>query len=164
MIKKNNTKPLVFIILILLLSNVALIFFFVFNNNPNERKSDKNDKVGLYISLQKDVGFSQSQLDKYSLLRKEQFQNMKPYFDEVRKSKEEFYSLIPAQSPPDSLVQSKAIIINENQKLVDIKMFNYFKKVRDLCTEGQVAKFDSVFKKSILSRMMGGQGRGKRPH
>ena len=164
MIKKNNTKPLVFIILILLLSNLALIFFFVFNNKPHERKFGNNEKGALYNSLQKEVGFSQEQLDKYSLLRKEQFKTLKPYFDEVRKSKEEFYSLIPSDSATDSLIQSKAANINEKQKMVDITMFDYFKKVRGLCTDRQLVKFDSAFKKSVLSRMIGGSGRGKKQH
>ena len=162
MIKKSNTKALVFIILILLLSNLALIFFFVFNNKPNERRSRENEKGGMYTSLQNDVGFSQIQLDKYAQLRKDQFETLKPYFEEVRKTKEDFYALIPTDSASDSLVQSKAVLINEKQKVVDIQMFNYFKKVRNLCTEGQFEKFDSVFKKSVVSRMTGNSGRGKR--
>ena len=164
MIRKNNTKPLVFIILILLLSNLALIFFFVFNNKPNERKYRNNEKGGLYTSLQKDVGFSQPQLDEYLELRKEQFKTLKPYFEEVRKSKEEFYALLPTENTPDSLVQSKANLISEKQNMVDMKMFNYFKQVRSLCTDGQSEKFDSVLKKSVLGRMTGGSGRGKRTH
>lgn len=164
MIRKNNTKPLVFIILILLLSNLALLFFFVLNNKPHERKYSNNEKGGLYTSLQKDVGFSQSQLDEYLQLRKEQFKTLKPYFEEVRKSKEGFYSLIPTDIAPDSLVQSKVNLISENQKMVDLQMFNYFKQVRNLCTDGQLEKFDSVLKKSVLGRMIGGSGRGKRSH
>lgn len=164
MIKKSSSKPLVFIILILLLSNLALIFFFVFNNKPHERRFENNEKGGLYTSLQKDVGFSQPQLDKYAQLRKEQFETLKPYFDEVRKSKQEFYSLMLIDSTSDSLVQSKANLIGTKQNLVDMKMFHYFKQVRNLCTDGQFEKFDSVFKKSVISKMIGGAGRGKRPH
>jgi hypothetical protein len=165
MIKKNNTKPLVFIILILLLSNLALIFFFVFNNNPKERRYDKNDMGGLYTSLQNDVGFSQSQLEEYSQMRKEQFKSLKPYFEEVRKSKQDFYSLILLDNNTDSLVQSKANMIGEKQKIVDMKMFNYFKQVQSLCTDGQREKFDSVLKKSVFNKMAGGSsGRGKRAH
>ncbi|MEO9012257.1 MAG: hypothetical protein ABI266_03495 [Ginsengibacter sp.] len=134
----------------------------MFNTNPHERKFDKDDKGGLYLSLQKEVGFSQSQLDKYSLLRKEQFQNLKPLFDEVKKSKEDFYSLVPSVNPPDSLVQSKANIINQNQNIVDVNMFTYFRKVRNLCTDGQLEKFDSVFRKSVMSRMTGRPGKSKR--
>ena len=146
------------------MSNLALIFFFVFNNKPHQRKFGNNEKGGLYTSLQKDVGFSQAQLDEYAQLRKEQFETLKPYFEEVRKSKEDFYSLIPVENTSDSMVQSKVNLISEKQKMVDMKMFNYFKQIRSLCTDGQYVKFDSVLKKSVVGRMMGGSGRGKKSH
>lgn len=159
----TKTKSLVFIIILLLITNVALMIFFMVKHKPGEKGYRDREQSGMYNSLQKEVGFSEDQLKQYQTLRKEQFQKLKPLFNEVRKSKENFYSLLYVENPTESLINAVADSIGQNQKILDLQMFTYFQKIRNTCTPGQLPKFDSTIKKVVL-RMMGGPGRSKRDH
>lgn len=156
----TKTKSLVFIIILLIITNVVLMVFFVLNNQPHERKHNNHDKGGLYTTLQKDVGFSDAQLKQYQQLRKEQFQCLKPLFNQLRSSKENFYNLLYVENPSDSLVNTAADSIGHQQKLLDVQMLSYFRKIRKTCTPTQLPQFDATIKKTLL-RMTGKSGRTK---
>lgn len=157
----NKTKPLLLIILILLASNLALIFFFVLKDKPQVKynSSRPDDQGGLYTTLKKDVGFDTVQIEQYMALRKQQFQNIRPLFGEMRKSKENFYSLLYQPEVSDSVKQERAKIIGEKQAMVDLNMFNYFASIRKLCKSDQLQKFDTAMNKSI--QRMTGAGRDR---
>lgn len=156
----TRTKSLVFIIVLLLITNLVLLGFFILKN-PHEKKMNPNrEKGSMYTALQTEVGFSESQLKEYQQLRKDQFQNLKPLFNNVRISKEKFYNLLYQENPSDSLVKVSADSIGYHQKLLDLQMLNYFKRIRQTCTPGQLPKFDTAMKKN-LQRMTGRPGKNK---
>lgn len=160
----NKTKPLLFIILVLLISNFALIFFFVFNKEqPHQKKYKMDDMGGLYTSLKNEVGFDTTQLNEYSQLRKEQFQVARPLFGEMRKAKENFYSLLYLPEVSDSAKNEQVAVIGNTQQKIDLQMFNYFVEIRKLCRPDQIQKFDSSLNKSIQRMTGGGRDRGKKP-
>ncbi|MEO6136597.1 MAG: hypothetical protein ABIP35_15690 [Ginsengibacter sp.] len=141
---------LIFIIILLLITNFVLSALFIFKNpHPDRKSADRENKGRMYMTLQKEVGFSEAQLKDYQELRKEQFQNLKPLFNNVRNSKETFYQFLYDQNVPDSLVNNAADSIGYNQKMLDLQMLSFFKKIRRTCTEEQLPKFDSTIKRSI---------------
>lgn len=158
-----NTSPrsrsLVMIIIFLLITNIAMLLFFVFSSKPTQRHSRNDDRNAMYHSLEKEVGFSKAQLEKYQALRKDQMGNVRSLFNDVRVAKRNFYELLYMPAAPDSLLDRYADSIALKQKVLDRNMLRYFKNIRNLCTPEQTQKFDSTIKKQV-SRMIGRSGRG----
>lgn len=157
----RNHKLLLLIIGILLVANIALLYSFVSNRQshpPNVAPVDPIQKV------QDEVGLNEEQATMYDSLRKQQFKNMKPLFKEIRKSKEEFFSLIYQQGVSDSVLNAYASRIGEKQMELDISTFHYFQSIKALCNEEQKPKMDS-FIKQIVKRIInnGGPTRGSSP-
>jgi hypothetical protein len=108
----------------------------------------------MYNSLQNEVGFSKDQLDRYQLLRKDQREIVKPLFGELRAAKKDFYDLLYTATASDSLITADADSIAQKQKKLDLQIFHYFKNIRNICTPGQLQKFDSTINKVVV-RMVG---------
>lgn len=153
-------KALVSIIIFLLITNFAMLIFFMVISKPIDRKYRNHEQNGIYTLLQKEVGFSKDQLDQYQDLRNQQRKNVSPLFNEIKKSKEDFYDLLYSGNASDSLINADADSIALTQKKIDLQMFNHFKMVRNICTPDQVQKFDSSMKK-VITRMTSRTGRGK---
>lgn len=158
----TKTKTLTGIIIFLLITNIAMLIFFMAMAKP-EKKQRNHESNGMYNALKDEVGFSKDQLANYQSLRKEQLQKVKPLFNEVRNAKKDFYGLIYSENISDSLIRADADSIAEKQKLLDMQMFAYFKKIRNICTPDQTQKFDSTLKKEV-SRMVGRPGRDNQQH
>jgi Spy/CpxP family protein refolding chaperone len=157
----SKTRSLVTIIIFLLITNVGMLLFFVFSSKPSVKKEPGREQGGgsMYNSLQKEVGFSTTQLDRYQALRKEQRDIVRPLFGELRAAKKDFYDLLYADTISDSLVIVDADSIAQKQKRLDLQMFRYFKNIRNICTPDQLQKFDSTVNKVVI-RMVGRSGKG----
>jgi Spy/CpxP family protein refolding chaperone len=153
-------RALVSIIVFLLITNMAMLIFFMVLSKPIANRHRSHDQNGMYTTLQKDVGFSKAQLDQYQVLRNQQRDTVKPLFNDLRKAKETFYGLIYSSDVSDSLLNSDVDLIAQKQKELDLKMFNHFKNVRNLCTPDQLQKFDSTIKK-VVTRMIERPGKGR---
>ena len=150
-------KALVFIIIFLLVTNFILLILFM-SNNSSDKKQTKHDQKGLYTLLQKEVGFSDAQLNQYQALRTQQRKTIKPLFNSIRGSKERFYELLYKENLPDSILYKDADSIATAQKQLDLQMFDHFKNIRNICTPQQVPKFDSSIKK-VIARMISWPGK-----
>lgn len=154
----TKNKSLVSIIVFLLITNIAMLIFFLVMNNPKQKNFHTREENGMAGMLQKEVGFSKSQLDTYQSLRKNQLDTLHELFDELRKSKMDFYNLIYSSQVSDTSVSRAADAIADKQKLLDLHMFNHFKMVRNICTPDQLPKFDSTIQK-VFIRMTGKTGK-----
>jgi protein CpxP len=153
----TKNRSLVTIIIFLLFTNIAMLVFFLLLDKAPQRNSRGREQNGMSTMLQKEVGFNNDQLDAYQSLRKGQLDTVHTLFDDVRKSKMDFYSLIYSNQVPDSTVIAGAEMIAEKQKVLDLYMFKHFKEVRNICAPDQLEKFDSAIKK-IFIRMTGREG------
>jgi len=154
----TKNKSLVSIIIFLLITNIAMLVFFLVLNKPAQKDSRGRDQNGMSGMLQKEVGFSKDQLDTYQSLRKNQMDTVHALFDDLRKSKMDFYNLIYSSQVSDSSLNKAAGIIAEKQKMLDMRMFNHFKMVRNICTPDQLPKFDSTIQK-VFVRMTSKSGK-----
>lgn len=154
----TKNRSLISIIVFLLITNIAMLVFFLVTNNPAQKSSHTKDQNGMSGMLQKEVGFSKDQLDTYQSLRKNQLDTLHDLFDQLRRSKMDFYNLVYSSQINDSSVNKAADAIADRQKALDLHMFNHFKMVRDICTPGQLPKFDSTIQKLFI-RMTGRSGR-----
>jgi periplasmic protein CpxP/Spy len=149
-VKKN--KSLISIIIFLLITNLAMLIFFLVMNGQGQRNGHGHDQNGISGLLQKEVGFTKEQLDTYQSLRKGHLDKVHTLFDDLRKAKTDFYDLIYTSQVSDSAVNRAAGVIAEKQKTLDLQMFNHFILVRNICTPGQLPKFDTTIKK-VITRM-----------
>ncbi len=134
-----------------------MLIFFLVLNNPVQKNVHPHDQNGMSDMLQKEVGFTKDQVNSYQALRKDQLDTIHVLFDQLRKSKMDFYNLIYASQVSDSSLNNAADLIANRQKALDLQMFNHFKMVRNICTPDQLQKFDSTIKK-VFIRMTGKAG------
>ena len=150
----RNNKLLLLITSVLLIANIGLLYFFVFNRPPHPQKISSDEMRKRAIEkVKNEVGLNDEQATLYDSLRTEQFKNMKPLFNDLTKSKEDFFSLIYQQGVSDSVLNSYASRIGEKQMALDISTFHYFQSIKGLCTEEQKPKMDS-FIKQIVKRII----------
>lgn len=147
-------KTLLFIIAVLLISNIALVVYvFTGGRCPHKSPSkEQQNKSGITAALEKEVGFSEQQLAQYKNLREEHWKIAKPLFDSMQKGKELLFKLTQTAAVEDSVVQNAAASIAASQKLMELQSFRHFKQVRDLCTQEQLPRYDSVLKKIVSKR------------
>jgi hypothetical protein len=160
----RNHKLLLLIISVLLLANIGLLYFFVFNrpHRPHRMTEAEIKKMALQ-RVKNEVGLDDRQLALYDSLRTGQIKNMKPLFEELAKSKEEFFKLLYQQNVSDSVISQYAEIIGEKQEAIDMTTYLYFQSLKQICTPEQQAKMDS-FIQQIVKRIISGrhgQGTGK---
>jgi len=146
----RNHKILLLIISVLLLANIGLLYFFVFNKPSHTSKVNPVDMRKKAIEkVKSEVGLSDAQTALYDSLRTRQFETMGPLFQDLTRSKEEFFSLIYQPNVSDSVLNSYASLIGEKQMALDISTFHYFQSIKALCTEEQKPKMDSVIKQIV---------------
>jgi hypothetical protein len=161
----RNHKLLLLIISVLLLANIGLLFF-VFNrpHRPHRMTDAEIKKMALH-RVKNEVGLDDRQLALYDSLRTGQFKNMKPLFEELAKSKEEFFKLLYQQNVSDSVISQYAEIIGEKQEAIDLTTYSYFQSLKNICTPEQQVKMDSfiqqIVKRIISGRHSQGTGKGK---
>ncbi|MEP6749794.1 MAG: hypothetical protein ABJB86_18795 [Bacteroidota bacterium] len=153
----NNTNPknriLIFLVIFLLLTNIGmLVYFTAFNKMP--RVGNHGDRRGPVTTfLQNEAGFSKEQMDRFDSLKKLHRADIKPLFDDLGKSKDNFYQLLGKPGVTDSMRLTAAGEIGQKQAALDLRFFQNFMTIRKLCTPPQLLKFDSVMP-SLASKMM----------
>jgi hypothetical protein len=152
----NNSKNriLIFLVVFLLLANIVMLLYFTAFNKP-EAKANHPDRRGPGITafLQNDVGFSKEQMNMLDSLKKQHRSVIRPMFDELGKSKDDFYQLLGKPQVTDSALHAAANEIGKKQAALDLQFFRNFNSFRKLCTDQQLLKFDAVMP-SLTSKMM----------
>ena len=115
----SRNKLLLFIVAILLLANVVLLYF-LFKGESNS-KSQPRERRGISEQLKNDVGFNEEQLKAYELRREKHMGEMKGLFEELRQTKEQFFTTVQNPQAADSIIQRGANTIAEKQKLIDLQ-------------------------------------------
>jgi protein CpxP len=157
----SKNRTLIFIITVLLLANIAMLSYFLwFKKQPALAdpvgRDNPRDGKGIEKNLQDEVGFSEDQLAQYRLMRDSQRKATRPMFEGMRKTKDSLFRMVSNENANDSTINSLADEIARKQKEMDLRMFNYFKKIREVCTPDQRPKYDS-----LIQRMMRKMGK---PH
>jgi Spy/CpxP family protein refolding chaperone len=148
----ENSKNRVFIsiITVLLVTNIALLVFFLWvKPHRNLHPDMRHDMIAQ--SLENKIGFDQQQMTQYQRLKEDHKVKMKPLFEDMRNTKDQFYRLLQ-QPSSDSGLNKAADLIGEKQKAIDLQIFHHFKDLRDLCTAQQQPKFDSLIQE-VIHRM-----------
>ena len=146
-------RNLLIIIGVLLLTNAAVLVYFLRQEKEAKAEQPARTRSTVTEMLQDEVGFNEEQSAKYKELKDRQREKIKPMYDNMRKAKDSLFRLLSYPDTPDSLLSKAADVIAQRQKELDIETLNHFKRVRTLCTPGQLPQYDSLVLR--LLRKMG---------
>jgi Spy/CpxP family protein refolding chaperone len=104
-------------------------------------------------ALKNEVGFNDQQMSQFDGMVGVHRQQMRPLFEDINKTKENFYYLLTQPKASDSVLNAAAREIGEKQKLIDLKIFMHFQNIRQLCTPKQQPAFDSLVQR-VVHRMI----------
>ena len=148
MSSSSKTKILVTAVVFLLLTNIAILVFFLCCKGPDRRNDHGGGREAMMRNfLQKDIGFSDQQLQRYDTLAKIHKESTKSSMEEMRNSREQDLKEISSAGFSDSAISFVATRSSARQKDMLGKMFMHFKDIRQLCTPEQQPRFDSLFYK-----------------
>jgi len=140
-----RNRNLLIIIAVLLLTNVAVLVYFL-----GQHKKDKTTppadagRNAVVEMLQKEVGFDDEQTARYKEMKEKQREKIRPMYDDMRKTKDSLFRLLSFPETSDSVLDQITDAIALKQKAIDLETFNHFKRVRRLCKEDQLTKYDSM--------------------
>ena len=141
-----RNRNLLIIIGVLLLTNIAVLVYFLGEKKESKSIHDnpKNSKGFVAEMLQKEVGFTEQQTAEYKQLKEKQREIVRPMYDDMRNAKDSLFRLLSYPGTSDSVLNTMAEAIAQKQKALDLQTFNYFKRLRTLCTPEQLPKYDSM--------------------
>lgn len=145
----SKIKTLIGVIIFLLLTNLVLLYFIVFEK-PASDKARENSTTYL---LQKKVGFTDDQIAQYKQLKEAHYKKVQPYFDSLKVTKANFYRLLAVNNDTDSGLHSSSLKISEQENILNIELFKFYKTARTICQPKQYALFDSLIVRQMSSRM-----------
>ncbi|HYM95595.1 MAG TPA: periplasmic heavy metal sensor [Chitinophagaceae bacterium] len=142
-----KNKMLILIVAVLLLSNLVLLGFMFFGKGKQKRNSERGKSFSEYF--EKQLGFTPEQSAKFQQLRNQHFEKIRPFLREVRQAKDSLFSIMRQPEVPDSVLEKAAENLAQKEKAQEIQSFRHFRQVRELCTDEQKPKFDSLISKLI---------------
>ena len=140
-----RNRNLLIIIAVLLLTNVAVLVYFL-GQNKKDKATPPADagRPPVVEMLQNEVGFDDEQTARYKELKEKQREKIRPMYDDMRKVKDSLFRLLSFPETSDSVLNQITDAIALKQKAIDLQTFNHFKRVRLLCKEDQLTKYDSM--------------------
>jgi protein CpxP len=155
----SRSRRLIVIITILLLTNIAILAFSLWPKSTGSKTpGGPKPGYGMAETLKREVGLDSQQVKELNRLREEHWKKMKPLFEDLQHTKNEFYLLLKSPETPDSIINNAASEIAQKQKLVDLQVFQHFRNSRLVCTPDQRPKYDSLVQ--IIIKRMSGPSRG----
>lgn len=136
-------KKILYVFLIIMLAVNAVLLYLIIDKRMN--KSPKQGRSYLIEELH----FSKEQKDQFFLLDEEHRKRMMKIDDESLKLRELLFSSYDTEAESrDSLMIRFGNLEAERQD----ELFSFFGKVRELCDEEQVKKFDEIIQKALHRR------------
>ncbi|QEC40312.1 hypothetical protein [Pseudobacter ginsenosidimutans] len=159
--KFPQQKWLLWLVVILLGTNILTLSFYWLKERPakaavSSSAADKEKKMGQFMV--NELKLSPEQETVYWKLRDTLIAQQKPVLDSIRASKKRFFDLMKITQEPqyDSLLSVRGQDVTVLQRQLDLITIHHFEKVRALCTEEQLVKFDTVIAE-IVNRMTWGK-------
>lgn len=136
-----KTKLLPILLTLLVVLNGVLIFMLI--KKPHENRLGKRAQRNF---LTEQLQFSESQKEQFRDLDLPHRDKMKEFDTKIREHKDFLFSSFSKENfSPDSIVS----IIGDFEVKKEIEVFNFFKKVRNICKENQLNSFDEIIKQAL---------------
>lgn len=154
--KYPQQKWLLWLVVILLLTNILTLSFYWLRDNhrpgPFPTAAEREKRMGQFMV--NELKFNPDQEAVYWKLRDTMVMAQRPVMDSIRASKKRYFDLLKMQhgAEYDSLLLSRGNEVTTLQRQLDLITLHHFEKVRALCTDQQLVKFDTVIAE-IVNRM-----------
>ena len=131
-----------------------LVFFISGMKKPDrEPPADARPAHTTESFLQTKIGFTDQQISQFNQLKDVHHNKLFPLFEDLRKTKDEFFLKVK-DSLSDASLDSLAAQIGEKQRTLDREVYETIREVRKICTPQQQVGFDSLLPK-IAYKMAG---------
>jgi hypothetical protein len=151
--KPPKSKFLLILIAVLLTANIIGLALFFINKSSHKRDNPATERKNAMVGyLKNDIGFSASQLVGYDSLSEQHRRNMVPLFDQLKKEKESRLKYISQYQYADTAIASAVNKTVLQQQMLETKMLMHLKDIRNLCSEEQKIKFDTIIYKFFSRR------------
>lgn len=162
MASPSRNKIYVLLIAILLISNLALVAFLVMNRQERQKpRGGGSPKSFMSTALRNEAGFNEEQIKKFEALADSHKKEIRPLFEELNRSKINFYRMLNEDNVPDSTLKNAADEIGRRQETLDLTIFSHFQSIQQLATPEQQPKLDSLIQK-VVKKMISPGRRGGR--
>lgn len=159
--KYPQQKWLLWLVVILLVTNIFTLSFYWLKDKPAKgaptaNAADREKRMGQFMV--NELKLSPDQETIYWKLRDTLVTQQKPVLDSIRAAKKRFFDLLKMQQGPqyDSLLTQRGEDIAKLQRQLDLITIHHFERVRAICTQDQLVKFDTVIAE-IVNRMTWGK-------
>lgn len=149
---KSKLLPVLLIALILL--NGALIFMLINKTNKTPKEHPKRN------FLTEQLQFSKEQKNQFMILDEAHRKSMRGFDKLINQQKEVLFNSFQVENfNIDSLTTKIGVLEGKKES----EVYNFFKKVREICTKEQTDKFDEIIKKALKGRKPGPPRDGRKP-
>ena len=139
----KNNKGLLFLVVVLLLSNIGFLAYFLVWKKPASSGPQRGN-FSVVDHMKKEIGFNDEQTVQFRQMLEQNRDSMKKYSEQVKLAKTALYKLLQDPKASDSAVTAAGNQLAQQQEAMELVMFRHFQRVRKLCTDSQVVKFDTM--------------------
>ena len=144
MSSRGRSKFLVILVIILLLTNLGMLWYFT-SSDKKEKEGEKMSRNERQVAfMTKQLNLDSNQRDNYIALRARRDSALTPLNDSLREAKLKLVSYLKQDNVSDSQVMAAIDEIAARQKPIELAFYRHFTRVRSMCKDEQVAKYDSM--------------------
>jgi Spy/CpxP family protein refolding chaperone len=151
LVSKNKLLFVIIGILIILnILSIGAMWLFKFKgpHPPPPMQMNQPPKDGKMF-LKEELKLSAEQTEQFEKLRDEHFIKINTIQEEIRKLKDDMYNLLVSKYADSVKAPELAGKISDKQKEIELATFNHFRKLRDICSDEQKAKFDILLREML---------------
>jgi len=136
----TNKKWVLVLLAVLLMVNIGLMLsFYFFGIKPFDgRKTPETH------SLYRQLDLSEEQELMFRNRKELYLKDMKPLWDDIRKSKDSLYKCLSDPDTDDSTIRAFTAVIAQKTMRSEEILFGHFRELRKLCSSSQQAAFDTL--------------------
>ena len=138
----NRNKVLILVIVFLLLANIGMAVL-MFAGKTKGISKDRRNQMKEY--LEKDLGFSESQLKSYDSIHNTYEQSLDSHMEELRNKRKERFRLLTSEDFSDSAIAKASRLMADQQTAGEERMLRHLRNIRNIGSAEQRSKFDSTF-------------------
>ncbi len=126
----------------------------------NDSAGVKNKRQGPRDFIVKELGFNESQLERFRALNQRHHRTMRHLSEDIKELKDGLFDELSVSPTNDILIDSITSLIGERQKDKETEVFYHFKRIQEICNKKQKEKFKNI----IIDALHKGRGKDKPPH
>ena len=155
----TTNRKLTIAIIVLLVLNLIILGFFM-TSHKNERRGDIENRQGRKQIVIERLDFNDEQVAAFNMLITEHRKRIKDNDSAIRTIKTNIFNALGDDRTAN--IDSMASKIGDLQEHIEVAHYHHFMKVKALCKDEQIEKFNALSKD--LSKMFSRKGHTSKKH